>query len=106
MNYYDNHIKKFKTITNKNWIKSVCNNYGGVGITFENELGKKSDSLFFPDFDGIELKCTTKYSNYPLYLFTVTFDGPTFPEIDRITQLYRHPDKDFPNKKAIYRRIV
>ena len=87
MNYYDNLIKKFKTISNKNWIKSICNNYGGVGITFENELGKKSDSLFFPDF-------------------TVTFDGPIFPEIDRITQLYGHPDKDFPNKKAIYRRIV
>ena len=105
MKYYNNLLKKFKIISKKKWIKSVCNNHGGVGITFENELGKKSDSLFFPDYDGIELKCTTTYSNYPLYLFTVAFDGPTFPEIERITQLYGYPDKDFPNKNVLFTKL-
>ncbi|MBQ9024331.1 MAG: hypothetical protein IJ105_03815 [Bacilli bacterium] len=28
-------------MSEKNWIKSVSNNHGGVGITFEKEIGKK-----------------------------------------------------------------
>lgn len=105
MNYYDNIVKKFKNISRKKWIKSTCNNHGGVGITFESEIGKKKDSLFFPDFEGIELKCTTKYSNYPLYLFTIAFDGPTFPEINRVVNLYGYPDKDFNNKKVLFTKL-
>ena len=103
--YYDNLLNNFKKISSKNWIKSINHNQGGVGVTFENELNKKSDALYFPDYGGIELKCTTKFSKYPLYLFTVAFDGPTFPEINRLIDLYGYPDKDFPEKKVLYTRL-
>lgn len=105
MKYYDNLINRFKNISDKKWIKSVNHNHGGVGITFEHELNKKTDSLIFPDYEGIELKCTTYYSKYPLYLFTVAFDGPTFPEINRIVELYGYPDKDFPNKNVLFTKL-
>ena len=76
-------IDEFYRISQKGWIKSTSKSFGSVGLTFEKELGKSPDSLYFPDYYGIEIKCTTHYSKYPLYLFTIAFDGPTFPEIDR-----------------------
>lgn len=105
MKYYDNLIKKFKEISDKGWIKSSNHNHGGVGITFEHELDKKSDALFLPDYEGIELKCTTKYSKYPLYLFTIAFDGPTFPEINRLVELYGYPDKNFKDKNVLFTKL-
>lgn len=95
-------ITKFKEISNKKWIKSISNSFGSIGLTFEKELGKKADSLYFPDYCGIELKCTSRYSRYPLYLFAAAFDGPTFPEINRITEKYGWYDKDYPNKKVLF----
>ena len=105
MKQYDNLLKNFKEISRKKWIKSVNHNHGGVGVTFEQELNKKSDALFFPDYEGIELKCTTRYSNYPLYLFTLAFDGPTFPEIERLVDLYGYPDADFLDKKVLFTKL-
>lgn len=103
--YYSNLLDKFKKISNEKWIKSINHDHGGVGMTFEHKLGKKSDSLFLPDYEGIELKCTTRYSNYPLYLFTIAFDGPTFPEINRLINLYGHIDKNFKDKKVLYAKL-
>ena len=105
MKYYDNLLKKFREISRKKWVKSVNHNHGGVGVTFEKELNKKSDALFFPDYEGIELKCTTRYSKYPLYLFTLAFDGPVFPEIDRLGDLYGYPDSDFLDKKVLFTKL-
>ncbi len=103
--YYNNLVDNFKKISRKKWIKSINNNRGGVGQTFENELNKKADSLYLPDYEGIELKCTTRYSNYPLYLFTIAFDGPTYPEINRLINLYGYYDKDFKNKKVLFTKL-
>lgn len=103
--YYDNLLDNFKRISSKCWIKSVNHNHGGIGVTFERELDKKSDALFLPDYEGIELKCTTKYSKYPLYLFTLAFDGPSFPEINRLIELYGYPDADFKDKKVIFTKL-
>lgn len=100
-----NLITEFKKISNKKWIRSISNSFGSNGLTFESELKKKPDSLYFPDYYGIELKCTSFYSKYPLYLFTVAFDGPTFPEINRIIDEYGYPDKDFPDKKVLFEKV-
>lgn len=34
-------INEFKKISKKGWIKSINKSFGSVGLTFENELGKK-----------------------------------------------------------------
>lgn len=99
---FDEFIKKFKRISKKRWIKGLGNNTSSNGLTFEKELGKKADSLYFPDYYGLELKCTSRWSRYPINLFSVTFDGPTFPEINRIVSKYGWPDKDFKNKKVLF----
>ena len=65
----NNLLNKFSEIYKKKWIKSFSNSFGSIGLTFENELGKKADSLYFPDYEGIEIKCVSRFSKYPLYLF-------------------------------------
>lgn len=98
-------IEKFKTIASKRWIPSVSNSWGSIGLTFEKELEKAPDSTYNPDYLDIEIKCYSRFSKYPLYLFTVAFDGPNFNEIDRIVNLYGWYDKDFPDKKIVFRKI-
>jgi len=98
-------IKEFERISNKGWIKSISKSFGSIGLTFEKELGKRADSMYFPDYYGIEVKCTSRFSRYPLYLFTLAFDGPTFPEIDRIVDKYGWYDKDYHDKKVIFAKI-
>ena len=101
----DKLISKFKIIANKKYIESTNNSDGAIGTTFEKALGKKGDSMFFPDYEGIEIKCTGRFSNYPVTLFGMTFDGPTFPEIFRLIEKYGMPDVDFPEKKVLFARI-
>ena len=105
MQEYNDLIENFKKIAKKRWIKSVADDHGGVGNTFEKELGKGKDSIYLPDYEGIEIKCTTRFSKFPLYLFTVAFDGPSFPEINRLIELYGYPDKDFSDKKVLFTKI-
>lgn len=98
-------INEFIRISKKGWIKSVSKSIGSVGLTFEKELGKKPDSMYFPDYYGTEIKCTTYYSKYPLFLFTLAFDGPTFPEINRIVEKYGYYDKDYKDKKVLFEKL-
>ncbi len=100
-----NLINQFKIISKKDWIKNENKSWGGVGLTFEKLLNKKADSMFFPDYLGIEIKCTTINSQYPLFLFTISFDGPNFPEINRIIEKFGYPDKDYPNKKVLFEHV-
>ena len=95
----------FKIIASKKWIPSSYKSHGSIGLTFEKELNKNADSLYFPDFQDIEIKCTSAFSRYPLYLFTVAFDGPTFPEIERIVEKYGYLDNDFPDKNVLFETI-
>lgn len=105
MNSEENLIKAFKAIAKKRWIKSDSSSHGSIGIVFEKELCKSPDAFYFPDYEGIEIKCSSRYSRYPLYLFTVSFDGPTFPEINRIVDNYGAPDKDFIDKKVLFTKL-
>lgn len=98
-------IEQFHVITNKKWIKSVNKGLGSIGYTFERELGKTPDSLYFPDFYGTEIKCTGCYSRYPITLFTSAFDGPTFPEINRLIDKYGYADVDYLDKKVLFANI-
>ena len=98
-------INQFHIIANKGWISNVCDNWGGVGLTFEDQLDKKPDSRYTPDYYDIEIKCTGRYSRYPLFLFTIALDGPTADEITRITEKYGHFDNDFPDKRVLFERI-
>lgn len=35
----------------------------------------------------------------------MSFDGPTFPEINRLVEKFGYPDKDYPDKKIIFKKI-
>lgn len=98
-------LEKFSKIKNKGWIESTSKSFGSVGLTFEKELNKKPDSTYFPDYYDIEIKCTSRFSRYPLYMFTVAFEGPTFPEINRIIETYGYYDKDFKDKKVLFEKL-
>ena len=98
-------IDNFKIIANKKWIKSVSRGFGSIGLTFEKELSKSPDAFYFPDYYGTEIKCTSRYSRYPLFLFTVAFDGPSFPEINRIVEKYGYPDKNYPDKNVLFEKV-
>lgn len=100
----NNLIKKFHSIARKKWIKGAYskNQIGNVGLTFERELNKTPDNMYFPDYEGIEIKCTTRYSDFPLFLFSTSFDGPTYPEIDRLIEKYGYYDLDFSDKKVLF----
>lgn len=100
-------IKYFHKIAYKRWIKGafINNKIGNIGLTFEKEINKEPDNMFFPDFEGIEIKCTTRYSDYPIYLFSTALEGKTFPEIKRIIEIYGYYDKQFQNNKVLYEDI-
>lgn len=102
---YKDLVFNFKRIAKKKWIIGVSNGHGNIGLTFEEELGKKRDSNYSPDYNGIEIKCTTRFSRYPISLFSVAFDGPTNKEIIRINEKYGSYDEVFQNKKTLIRKI-
>ena len=44
-------VDEFKNILKRDWISGANDNsFGNVGITFEREIGKSPDSMYFPDF--------------------------------------------------------
>jgi len=94
-------INEFIKISRKRWIKGVNNSTNGVGLTFEKQIGKPADSMFFPDYNGIEIKCTQRFSRYPITLFSTSFDGPSFYEMNRLLQKYGKQDITYKNKKNL-----
>ena len=74
---FNNIISKFKEINEKGYIKGINNNLiNSGGLTFESLLDKKADSMFFPDYNNIEIKCKQRFSRYDINLFSISFDGP------------------------------
>ncbi|MBQ3021153.1 MAG: hypothetical protein IJD92_02875 [Bacilli bacterium] len=98
-------LKKFKLIAKKRWIEGVTLGNGNIGLTFEKEIGKKIDTNYTPDYEDIEIKCTTRYSRFPISLFSLAIDGPSNKEIIRLNQTYGNYDKDFKEKKTLIRKI-
>lgn len=101
MNEYKKLINEFKKIAGKRWITAINNTSNGVGLTFESLLNKQPDSMFFPDYYGIEIKCTTRFSRYPITLFSKSFDGPTFYEMNRIVNKYGTFDYKYKDMKIL-----
>ena len=99
---YSNLINNFNLISQKKWIKSIVNNTSGVGLTFESLLGKLPDSMFFPDYYGIEIKTRRAYSKSAITLFNATPDGEDLFEIERLKNNYGYPCKSDRNYKVIY----
>ena len=98
---YEKLITKFEEITRRWWIKSVTEDESSVGLTFENELGKEFDSMYFPDYYGTEIKCTTRFSGYPISLFSKSFDGPLLYEMNRILEKYGRNDNVYHERKLL-----
>ena len=97
----ENLIKEFHRIKDKGWIKSISKSTGSIGITFENELNRKQNSSILPDYYDIEIKCYSKYTIYPITLFSTSFDGPNQFELRRIVEKYGYVDKIYKDKKII-----
>lgn len=103
INEFNNIISKFKEINAKGYIKGVNNNLlNSCGLTFENLLGKKADSMFFPDYNNIEIKCKQRFSRYDINLFSLSFDGPELFESNYLLQHYGIENKEFNNKKELF----
>lgn len=98
---YDNLIEQFMRIAKSGWIEGINNSTNSIGLTFEKQLKKDSDSLFFPDFEGIEIKCKSRFSNYPITLFTQAFDGPNLYETNEILEKYGKRDYQFKDRKTL-----
>lgn len=82
-------IEKFQEINKKGYVQGINNNiYNSAGLTLEHLLGKKSDSMFFPDYFGIEVKCTQRFSRYNISLFSLSFDGPELFESNYLLEQY------------------
>ena len=95
---YEDLIENFKSISKKKWIKGINNFSNSVGLTFETLIHKKADSMFFPDYKGIEIKCTQRFSRYPINLFSSAFDGPSFYEMNRLLNTYGKVDTIYKNR--------
>ena len=85
-------ISQFIEITKRGWIKGVNNLTNSVGLTLEKQLNKEPDSMYFPDYNGIEIKCSQRFSRYPLKLFSLSFDGPELYEMNRLLKKYGKKD--------------
>ncbi len=96
-----NLINEFKKITVQKWIKGINQGTNSGGMTFESLIRKKPDSIFFPDYKGIEVKCTQRFSRFPISLFSITFDGPRLFELNYILQKYGKKDYEFGTAKTI-----
>ncbi len=100
---FKNIIDKFKKLNNLGYIQGINNNlYNSAGLTLENYFDKKPDSLFFPDYEGIEIKCTQRFSRYNISLFSLSFDGPRIFESNYLLENYGKCDTIFEN----YNKLV
>ena len=45
---YEHLINKFDEINKKNLIEGVNTHFNSAGLTLEKQLGKKSESMYFP----------------------------------------------------------
>lgn len=92
----------FEKIKKMGWIPVPKRGYGENGMIFENLLGIKCNDLPVADYDGVELKVQSKFSKFPITLFSLNLDGPSLFEIQRIVNRYGAFDYMFPASKVMY----
>lgn len=98
---YEQLLFKFKLISMKGYIKGINVNTNSAGLTFEQLLGKHPDSSYYPDFRGIEIKCTQRYSRFPISLFSIAFEGPRKYETSYLVDKYGVNDTTYNDHKII-----
>jgi len=82
-------VDSFHKISKQGFIKAQNGtNTNAGGLTLEKLLGKKPDSDFFPDYNGVEIKTTHRYSRYAIKLFSIAFDGPNLYEANDLVNKY------------------
>ena len=90
--------KQFYKIRDMGYVKSINNYTSGIGLTFENLIGKKVDNYPMPDYKGrLEIKTKLAYSKIPIHLFKLTPDGQNFYESQSILEKYGY----YKNNKTI-----
>lgn len=99
---FDKIIEEFKKLNRKGYIKGITNNLcNSAGLTLENQLGKNPDSMFLPDYYGIEVKCTQRFSRYNISLFSLAFDGPNLYESNYLLETYGIRDNVYHEHKKL-----
>ena len=102
-NDFNEIINLFKKINERGYIKGKNNNLlNSCGLTFESLLNKKADSMFFPDYKNIEIKCKQRYSRYDISLFTISFDGPYLFESNYLLETYGIENTKYNNQKELF----
>lgn len=61
--------------------------------------------MFFPDYNGVELKTTTRFSRYNINLFSLTFDGLSLFESNYMLEKYGETDSSSPKKMTLYANL-
>lgn len=98
---FDDIMHLFMDISSKGYIKGINNNpYNSCGLTFEHLLNINPNSSIFPDYKDIEIKTTTRFSNFPVSLFSSTFIGYHEYESDYILNTYGTYDKVYKDRKV------
>ena len=85
---------EFERIYKMGWIKSVNDNYNGVGLTFEKLLGKEVDDFSYPDYNGVEIKTQRINSDYPITLFGLAPWGINVSQMDYLRRKFGYFDYD------------
>lgn len=88
-------LKRFVEISKNWWTKGVNKFNNSFGLTFESLIDKNPDSMFFPDYYGIEIKCCQRFSGYPISFFSSAFDCSDFYEVNRIVTTYGKNDSKY-----------
>jgi len=86
-------IEMFLEIKNKELNQSLRKGTTGIGYTFETLIGKKEDSNYLPDFEGIEIKTKLGYTKAPLTLFCLTPSKAEEPSIKFLLNKFGYPNK-------------
>ena len=103
---FDLIINKFKEINQMKYVKGInSKSFNSCGLTFEKLLGKEPDSSFFPDLNQYEIKCTQRFSQYPITLFSLAFDGPELFETNYLLETYGYNDSQFSDHKKLIKQL-
>ena len=98
---FDDIMHLFMNISSKGYVKAINNNpYNSCGLTFEHLLNINTNCSIFPDYKEIEIKTSTRFSNFPVSLFSSTFIGYHEYESDYILSNYGIYDKVYKDRKV------